>query len=85
MKILVQKFLSETKSDEQFLLYMGIHDTHRVKLFFFGTKIDELLYQDLGSMPTYGTAYGVFSLAWSGTGKNMLYGFNKDIGNIFRT
>ena len=31
MKILVQKFLSETKPDEQFLLYMGIHDTHRVK------------------------------------------------------
>ena len=33
MKNLVQKFLSETKSDEQFLLYIGIHDTHRVKWF----------------------------------------------------
>ena len=33
MKDLVQKFLSETKSDEQFLLYIGIHDTHRVKWF----------------------------------------------------
>ena len=29
MKNLVHKFLSNTKPNEQFMLHMGIHDTHR--------------------------------------------------------
>ena len=29
MKNLVHKFLSNTRPDEQFMLYIGIHDTHR--------------------------------------------------------